>query len=75
MAKRKTKDVLEDIHVELAADLLKRIKAGTATAADLSVARQFLKDNGIEGNARNHKPLRELAGTVPFKADEEDTGT
>lgn len=69
MARAKA-EVLEDIHVSLAESLLKRIKDGSATAADLSVARQFLKDNGIEGNAANHAPLRELGATLPFQAEE-----
>jgi len=40
--------LLEELHNETAQVLLDRIKSGEATAADLSVARQFLKDNGID---------------------------
>ena len=65
---------LETLHAELAKVLLKRVKAGDATAADLSVARQFLKDNNIEvSNLSRAKPLRELAAALPF--EEEKTGT
>lgn len=54
------------MHVGLAQELLKRIENGTATASDLNVARAFLKDNGIEGSQKNHKPLGALAEKLPF---------
>jgi hypothetical protein len=60
---------LEDMHVGLAKELLKRVKDGTASASDLNVARQFLKDNGIEGNPKKHTPLRELTNALPFAAE------
>lgn len=63
------KDTLASMHVELSKELLKRVRNGTATAADLNVARQFLKDNGIEGNLRKNAPLRSLAEELPFAAD------
>jgi hypothetical protein len=67
---------LEEIHDALTETLLKKIRNGEATAADLSVARQFLKDNGIEvTNPRsNTSPMGQLAALVPFKDDEEATG-
>ena len=40
--------VLETLHECLAKELLGKIKSGEAKAGDLNVARQFLKDNGIE---------------------------
>lgn len=68
-AKKEIGSVLEDMHVALAEDLLKRIKNGTATAADLGVARQFLRDNNIDANFKNHAPLQELTEQVlPFPA-------
>lgn len=69
--KRPKKDVLEDIHVALAETLLDRVKSGTATAADLNVARAFLKDNGVEVRAENHEPMKELTAILPFAS----TGT
>ncbi len=64
---------LSELHKELAKTLLKRVKDGTATAADLSVARQFLKDNGIEAVPREGKPLGELAKNLPqFGPDDLD---
>jgi hypothetical protein len=66
------KKTLGSLHTALAADLLRRIREGTATAADLSVARQFLKDNGIDALASQSEPLLNLAKTLPFVAPEEE---
>ena len=59
-------ELLEDLHAETAKTLLARIKAGEATAADLSVARQFLKDNGIDSVAFQDSPVSNLAAVLPF---------
>lgn len=61
------RDILEEMHTLLAEDLTERIKSGKATSADLSVARQFLKDNAIDASAQHNAPLRRLADVVPFK--------
>ena len=66
-----TKDVFSKLHEALASDLLRRIEDGSATAADLSVARQFLKDNGIDAMAKQSEPLANLAKTLPFDLDAE----
>ena len=58
--------ILEELHTETANTLLERIKAGEATAADLSVARQFLKDNGIDSVAFQDSPVSNLAAVLPF---------
>ncbi|MBN9564880.1 MAG: hypothetical protein J0G29_02110 [Alphaproteobacteria bacterium] len=42
------RSILEKLHEQLTLVLLERIKEGDSTPALLSVARQFLKDNGIE---------------------------
>ena len=57
---------LGSLHEALASDLLRRIQDGSATAADLSVARQFLKDNGIDALAQHSEPLANLAKSLPF---------
>lgn len=64
---------LEDIHDALAENLLKRVKSGEATAADLNVARAFLKDNNIEvGRPQALQPLADaLTDMLPFTAPEE----
>lgn len=38
---------LEELHKKLAEALLKSVQDGSATASELSVARQFLKDNAV----------------------------
>jgi hypothetical protein len=65
-------DLMEMLHGILASALADKIKDGTATAADLSVARQFLKDNGIDGIATQANPLGQLAAQLPFQTEEED---
>lgn len=66
----------ENLHTETVKLLLKRVKEGTATASDLGVARQLLRDNGIDITAANRKaPLHALAEALPFEAPEEDAET
>ena len=55
-----SKEVLNDIHTAVAAALLEKIKSGEATAADLNVARAFLKDNRIEAIPVSGSPLKSL---------------
>ena len=45
------------LHKTLAENLLLRIEDPEAKSADLNVARQFLKDNGIEALAVDGSPL------------------
>jgi hypothetical protein len=61
-----SKEVLTDLHAALADALSARIKDGTATAADLSVAVKFLKDNGIDAIAKGGSPLARLRDSLPF---------
>jgi len=63
------KKLLEEIHNVLATTLLDKIKNGEATSTDLNVARQFLKDNGIDCVPQASEPLLNLAKIMPF--DEE----
>lgn len=63
---------LENLHGALAEALANKISGGDFTAADLAVARQFLKDNGIDGIPTESNPLGKLASKLPFN-DEEDT--
>lgn len=64
------KDALEELHNALANALAERIKSGDATAADLGVARQFLKDNGIDCIPRKDNPLGKLADALPFPSQD-----
>jgi len=68
-----TDKLMEDLHGAIVVELLAKIKSGEATASDLSVARQFLKDNGIDGIiGKQNSPMLELAGEVlPFDDDGE----
>ena len=63
------KKILEQIHNALSAELLRKIQDGSATATELNVARQFLKDNGIDCAPDASQPMLNLAQIMPF--DEE----
>ena len=56
---------LETLHECLAKELLGKIKSGEAKAGDLNVARQFLKDNGIECIPVESNPMQELMENLP----------
>jgi len=60
-------EVTEKLHYQLAEDLLNRVTAGQATAAELNVARQFLKDNGVDSLAFQDSPMVKLAEILPFE--------
>tara|TARA_Y100000114_G_C11755952_1_gene326859 strand:- start:2231 stop:2452 length:222 start_codon:yes stop_codon:yes gene_type:complete len=69
---KKVDKVLDELHIELAQTLLDRVRSGEAKASDLNVARQFLKDNGIEGLPVENTPLKDLVDELPF--EEESVG-
>jgi|TARA_R110000868_G_scaffold223216_2_gene475071 hypothetical protein len=60
------------LHNALGSALLERIQSGEASPADMNVARQFLKDNGIDGSVKNSVPLLNLAKIMPFDPEEEE---
>lgn len=64
---------LEEIHDALTEALLARVRNGEATAADLNVARAFLKDNGIEvSNPATMSQLTEaVTDVLPFEAPDD----
>ena len=51
---------LKELHEVLATELLNRVKDPEAKSSDLNVARQFLKDNGIEAIPADNSPLKAL---------------
>jgi hypothetical protein len=54
-------------------DTLKdKIQSGEATASELSVARQLLKDNGIQAVATDNSPMKALVDSLPFDDDSEN---
>ena len=70
------KEILQNLHELLAKELTDKIHSGESTSAELSVARQFLKDNGIDANTGQSEPLLNLAKVLPFdpKDPVEETG-
>ena len=62
---------LKKLHGVLAEQLLKRVKDPEAKASDLNVARQFLKDNGIEAIPVDNSPLKALVDELPFDTEED----
>ena len=62
----KNNQTLKDLFNLMAEELVRKISTGEATSADLSVARQFLKDNGIDSSMEASDPLLNLAKTLPF---------
>ena len=66
----KTDKILDDLHSELAATLLDKVRSGTAKASDLNVDRQFLRDNGIAGVPVENSPLKNLMDELPFTEEE-----
>jgi len=59
-------DKLRELHAILAEKLLEKIKEPDAKSADLNVARQFLRDNGIDAVPTDDSPLQKLIDEMPF---------
>lgn len=58
--------ILENLHETLAKELLARVQTGEATAAELTAAARFLKDNSIDASLNKSQPLLDLAKSLPF---------
>ena len=67
----KNKD-LELLHSELTNKLLEKVRDEDCKSSDLNVARQFLKDNGIEALPVDNSPLKSLVDELPFNSDDEE---
>ena len=65
------RELLELLHKTLAENLLARVHDPEAKSSDLNVARQFLKDNNIEGLAADGSPLGDLVKTLPNFSEED----
>jgi len=63
---------MADLHNQIAEELRRKIANGEATASDLNVARQFLKDNGIESVPTPDNGVGNLAKELPFETEEQD---
>jgi hypothetical protein len=57
------------LHKTPAENLLLRIQGPEAKSSDLNVARQFLKDNGIDAVPVEGSPLSDLVATLPDFSD------
>ena len=57
---------LKELHAVLAEKLLAKVKDPDAKSSDLNVARQFLRDNGIDAVPTEGSPLLQLADELPF---------
>lgn len=68
-----TKDVLELLHDAVEKELTERVKSGEATAADISNAIKFLKDNGIEAVLGKGGQIDSLARNFPTFDDDGET--
>jgi hypothetical protein len=58
---------LKELHEKLCEVLLDKIKSPEVTASELNVARQLLKDNGIDAIPVEGSPLKSLLDELPFK--------
>ena len=65
------KKELGKLHEALSMLLMERIMSGEAGSGELSVARQFLKDNGVDANINQSEPLLNLAKVLPFDPEAE----
>ena len=57
---------LRELHGILAEKLLEKVKNPECKSADLNVARQFLRDNGIDAVPTDNSPLKKLMEELPF---------
>lgn len=65
---RKSDDIagqLADLHAGLAYHLKEKLDDGTITASELSILRQFLKDNQISAQAVEGTPFGDLVSALP----------
>ena len=60
------KDMMALLNKTPVENLLLHIQDPEAKSADLNVARQVLKDNGIEALAVEGSPLSSLVATLPY---------
>lgn len=64
-----SKQILDSLHDAVAQDLLTKVQSGEASAAELTAAIKFLKDNGIEALPATGTPLGNLVDSLPFNVE------
>ena len=67
MSENNTEKKLSELHSKLTDTLLQKIRDPEVKASDLNVARQFLKDNGIDCVTTENTIMSKLAEVLPFK--------
>ena len=65
MGNDKKLELLQNLHTVLIQELLDKVRSGEAKAGDLNVARQLLKDNGIECIPTANNPMEDLMSNLP----------
>jgi len=65
MGNDKKLELLENLQTVLIQSLLDKVSSGEAKAGDLNVARQLLKDNGIECIPTANNPMEDLMSSLP----------
>lgn len=65
MAKRASEASFEELHELLTNELIKRVKSGEASTADLRACIEWLAKNDITGVATEGSPLAGLLGSIP----------
>ena len=65
MGNDKKLELLQNLHTVLIENLLDKVKSGEAKAGDRNVARQLLKDNGIECIPTANNPMEDLMSNLP----------
>lgn len=66
---------LAELHESLTNVLLEKVRDPEVKASDLNVARQFLKDNGIEAVPVEGSNIANLASELPFSIEEVSKAT
>jgi hypothetical protein len=64
-----TEALLSELHGEMAKAMQKKLASGDATASDLNVIRQFLKDNGVNSDGVQDPNVKSLADDLPDDLD------
>ena len=65
MGNDKKLELLQNLHTVLIENLLDKVKSGESKAGDFNVARQLLKDNGIECIPTANNPMEDLMSSLP----------
>lgn len=69
---RASEDILGQLHEAIALELLRKVRSGEYTTADLNVGLKMLKDNHIEALITEGSNLHKLWESLPKFDDEEE---